>query len=206
VAEPALGTEPEPDLGPEPPAWDDDVPPAMGEHDLSLGGFDEPAGAPLDPWDDLPVRGREPEATASTAVPVVVRTPLGDRWEGVVKQLIERGLVTALVRELCMQAECIDVQDRDGASQWRLRVERENLRSDNQRDRLVAALNRLLGGEVTVWLEAGVGQDTPALRDQADRASRQAAAEVLIRQDAMVDGLLRHFTGARIVQGSITPI
>jgi DNA polymerase-3 subunit gamma/tau len=105
-----------------------------------------------------------------------------------------------------MQAECIGVQDRDGASQWRLRVERDNLRSDNQRDRLVAALTRLLGGEVSVWLEAGVGQDTPALRDQADRASRQAAAELLIRQDPMVDGLLRHFTGARIVPGSIAPI
>ena len=206
VAEPPLSSEPEPDLGPEPPAWDDDVPLAMGEQDMTLGGFDEAAGAPLDPWDDMPVRGREPEVSPSTAVPLVERTPLGDRWEGVVKQLIERGFVTALVRELCMQAECIDVQDRDGASQWRLRVERDNLRSDNQRDRLVAVLNRLLGGEVTVWLEAGVGQDTPALRDQADRASRQAAAEVLIRQDATVDSLLRHFTGARIVQGSITPI
>jgi DNA polymerase-3 subunit gamma/tau len=204
--EPSQSAEPEPDLGPEPPVWDDDVPPATGEHDMAVGGFDEPGGQALDPWDDLPVRGNEPDAPASTPVPVVARTPLGDRWEGVVKQLVERGWVTALVRELCMQAECIEVQDRDGASQWRLRVERENLRSDNQRDRLVAALTRLLGGEVTVWLEAGVGQDTPALRDQADRASRQAAAEVLIRQDPMVDGLIKHFVGARIVPGSITPI
>ncbi|TBO28738.1 DNA polymerase III subunit gamma/tau [Aquabacterium lacunae] len=206
AAEPAQSAEPEPDLGPEPPAWDDDEPPSMAEQEAALGDFDEPGGQPLDPWDDMPLRDREPDAPASTPVPVVNRTPLGDRWEAVVKELIERGLVTALVRELCMQAECIDVQDRDGASQWRLRVERENLRSDNQRDRLVAALTRLLGGEVSVWLEAGVGQDTPALRDQADRASRQAAAEVLIRQDPMVDGLLRHFTGARIVPGSITPI
>ncbi|MEY4428200.1 MAG: hypothetical protein RLZZ182_889 [Pseudomonadota bacterium] len=190
----------------EPPAWVDDVPPSNAEQDMSVGGFDEPSGASLDPWDDVPLKAQEPEVPAVTQVPVVPRTPLGDRWEAVVRQLIERSLVTALVRELCMQAECVDVKDGDGASEWRLRVERENLRTDSQRDRLVAALGKLLGGEVTVWLEAGVGRDTPALRDQADRASRQAAAEVLIRQDPLVDGLLRQFTGARITPGSITPI
>jgi DNA polymerase-3 subunit gamma/tau len=139
-------------------------------------------------------------------VPVVPRTELGDRWNDVVKQLVERGLVSALVRELALQSECVSVQDDNGRSVWHLRVERENLRTDAQRDRLTQALNKLLGGEVELLIEAGIGRDTPALRDQAERASRQAAAEVLIRQDPLVDGLLTHFPGSRIVAGSITPI
>jgi len=142
----------------------------------------------------------------ASAVPVVARTELGDRWADVVKQLNERGLVAALVRELALQAECVAAEDSPGRTVWRLRVERENLRSAAQQDKLTQALVNLLGGEVELQLEAGIGRDTPALRDQAERASRQASAEVLIRQDPMVDALLQHFPGSRIVAGSITPI
>jgi DNA polymerase-3 subunit gamma/tau len=111
-----------------------------------------------------------------------------------------------LVRELALQAECVAAEDSPGRTVWRLRVERENLRSAAQQDKLTQALVNLLGGEVELQLEAGIGRDTPALRDQAERASRQASAEVLIRQDPMVDALLQHFPGSRIVAGSITPI
>ena len=104
------------------------------------------------------------------------------------------------------QAECAAVQDEPGRTVWRLRVERENLRSAAQQDKLTQALTRLLGGEIELQIEAGIGRDTPALRDQAERAGRQAAAEVLIRQDPLVDALLQHFPGSRLVAGSITPI
>jgi DNA polymerase-3 subunit gamma/tau len=228
------GTQPrqaqEPDLGPEPPPWDD-VPPSSAESD---------ANTLMDTWGDAEPRERtehqgrqqrahervqEPiapgnkpsptplsagrgaaEASPVTAVPVVPRTELGDRWTDVVKQLNERGLVTALVRELAFQAECVAIEDAPGRTVWRLRVERENLRSAAQQDKLTQALTKLLGGEVELLLEAGIGRDTPALRDQAERASRQASAEVLIRQDPLVDALLQHFPGSRIVAGSITPI
>ncbi len=216
----AKGQSAEPDLGPEPPPWDD-VPPSSAEHDAS-------ADAMLAAWDDVPAPHRapaqepsrqgarsapaagEPAALESqpavTMVPHVPRTELGDRWADVVKQLVDRGLVAALVRELALQAECVAVNDRPGSSVWRLRVERENLRSAAQQEKLTQALVKLLGGEVTLELESGIGKDTPALRDQAERASRQAAAEVLIRQDPLVVGLLQHFPGSRIVAGSISPL
>jgi DNA polymerase III subunit gamma/tau len=209
-----------PDLGPEPPPWDD-LPPSSSEHDTN-------AEAMLAGWDDVPSHQggslKEPnrpstrraaeagEAARSeappvaTVVPQVPRTELGDRWADVVKQLVDRGLVAALVRELALQAECVAVDDSPGRSVWRLRVERENLRSAAQQEKLTQALTTLLGGEVALELEAGIGKDTPALRDQAERASRQAAAEVLIRQDPMVVGLLQHFPGSRIVTGSVSPL
>ena len=204
---------PEPDLGPEPPPWDD-VPPSSAENDADamLAAWDDaeptPHGNARAP-DARPASSasvRADEAPPATVVPVVPRTELGDRWADVVKQLIERGLVAALVRELAMQAECVAVQDELGRTVWRLRVERENLRSAAQQDKLTQALTRLLGGEIELQLEAGIGRDTPALRDQAERAGRQAAAEVLIRQDPLVDALLQHFPGSRIVASSITPI
>jgi len=192
AAPPPRPSTPEPDLGPEPPPWDDEPAPSSAE--MEMAALSEPE--------------REPprEVIAPRDVPVVPRTELGDRWNDVVKQLVERGLIAALVRELALQSECVSVKDDNGRSVWHLRVERENLRTDAQRDRLTQAMNKLLGGDVELLIEAGIGRDTPALRDQAERASRQAAAEVLIRQDPMVDGLLTHFPGARIVAGSITPI
>lgn len=192
AAPPPRPSTPEPDLGPEPPPWDDEPSPSSAE--MEMAALSEPE--------------REPprEVIAPRDVPVVPRTELGDRWNDVVKQLVERGLIAALVRELALQSECVSVKDDNGRSVWHLRVERENLRTDAQRDRLTQAMNKLLGGDVELLIEAGIGRDTPALRDQAERASRQAAAEVLIRQDPMVDGLLTHFPGSRIVAGSITPI
>jgi len=216
----------EPDLGPEPPPWDD-VPPSSAESDanalLSTWGDADPSAR--DVASVRQERAQEPlthanklsssalsavsgtlDVVPGAVVPVVARTELGDRWADVVKQLNERGLVAALVRELALQAECVAAEDSPGRTVWRLRVERENLRSAAQQDKLTQALVNLLGGEVELQLEAGIGRDTPALRDQAERASRQASAEVLIRQDPMVDALLQHFPGSRIVAGSITPI
>ena len=193
---------PEPDLGPEPPPWDDEPAPSSAEMEMAAMSESDRRLAPEPEADREPVR----EGIVPREVPVVPRTELGDRWNDVVKQLVERGLIAALVRELALQSECVSVKDDNGRSVWHLRVERENLRTDAQRDRLTQAMNKLLGGDVELLIEAGIGRDTPALRDQAERASRQAAAEVLIRQDPMVDGLLTHFPGSRIVAGSITPI
>jgi DNA polymerase-3 subunit gamma/tau len=216
----------EPDLGPEPPPWDD-VPSSSAESDadalLATWGDTDPGARDVPPGRQE--RAQEPLAHGNKltpsalsavsgavdvihagAVPVVARTELGDRWADVVKRLTERGLVAALVRELALQAECVAAEDSPGRTLWRLRVERENLRSAAQQEKLTQALINLLGGEVELQLEAGIGRDTPALREQAERASRQASAEVLIRQDPLVDSLLQHFPGSRIVAGSITPI
>ena len=48
--------------------------------------------------------------------------------------------------------------------------------------------------------------DTPARRDAAARAARQAQAERVIREDPAVIELLGQFKGARIVPNSIKPL
>lgn len=203
------------------PPWDDDIPVADDEPSYMRDvPFDLPEAAPsrgaATPQGVArpapPAQPSEPQRAAPapamqrTVVPVVPTTPLGDRWADLVARMQEEGLLAALVRELAMQAECVDVKEDGPASVWRLRVERETLRSEAQRERLNAAVRKVLGDEAGIELEAGVAKDTPALREQASRAGRQAAAEVLIQQDPLVNTLLSQYPGARIVGGSIAPL
>jgi DNA polymerase-3 subunit gamma/tau len=58
---------------------------------------------------------------------------------------------------------------------------------------------------VQIALEPGQPTDTPATRDAAERARRQAAAEATIESDPVVRELLGQFKTARIVPGSIRP-
>ncbi|MDD2977625.1 DNA polymerase III subunit gamma/tau [Aquabacterium sp.] len=132
--------------------------------------------------------------------------PLSDRWAELVGQLQARGLIAALVRELAIQAQCIAHEDGGRHSLWRLRVERESLRSDNLRDRLAQALSELLGHEARLELERGVAFNTPAQRDQVARELRQQRAEQLISGDPLVQQLMQQYPGARLVPGSIQPL
>jgi DNA polymerase III subunit gamma/tau len=169
---------------PEPPAWLDDVP---------------------NECDGLAVREDAlPPAPASVAPPLVV-TPLGERWAGIVAMLEQRQLITALARELAVQAELIE--QHDGATPlWRLRVERESLRAPALRDKLQAALAEGLGiATLRLELEAGAAQDTPAKRSAAEKQRRQQAAEQVIHNDPLVQEMLAQFKTARIVPGSIKP-
>jgi len=59
---------------------------------------------------------------------------------------------------------------------------------------------------VQLALQPGQPDDTPAQRDAADRARRQAAAEALIEADPVVRELLGQFKTARLVPGSIRPV
>jgi DNA polymerase-3 subunit gamma/tau len=196
------------------PPWDQDIPVVDDEPSyLQDVPFDLPGERPArvpapqrtapEPTPALPAALPVPERTV---VPMVPTTPLGDRWADLVARMQQEGLLAALVRELAMQAECVAVQEDGGSSLWKLRVERETLRSDTQRERLTAALRKVLGDEASIELEAGIAKDTPALREQAARAGRQAAAETLIQQDPLVNALLSQYPGARIVGGSIAPL
>ena len=128
-------------------------------------------------------------------------TPLGDRWAREVRALIEAGRISAMARELALQAQCVVI---DGAH-WRLRVEREALAAPAQRDRLQAALREARGEAVELDIEVGATQDTPARRDAAERARRQEAAERTIHDDPLVQALMRQYSTARIVPGSVKP-
>jgi len=167
------------------------------------------------PWVDAPyeadelrpaslVAAKEPDPVVRAAAPVapVVRTDLGDRWAQVVEQMVQQGSVTALVRELAMQSQCIAI---DSGGLWRLRVEREMLRAPAHRDKLQAALSQQLGQAVRIEIESGAAEDSPALRATAERERRQREAEQIIHNDPLVQALMSQYKTARIVPGSVKP-
>jgi DNA polymerase-3 subunit gamma/tau len=149
----------------------------------------------------VPVRV-QPEAQRESAstVPTVVPTPEGDFWQATVQQLVEREAVTALVRELALQAQLVGRDE----GHWMLRVERESLNQPASRERLRAALHAA-GHTVDISVEVGPITDSPARRNAVAAAQRQQAAEQIILNDPFVQQMQRDF-GARIVPGSIKPI
>ncbi|MDE2612661.1 MAG: hypothetical protein KGL78_04410 [Burkholderiales bacterium] len=120
--------------------------------------------------------------------------------------LIEQGAVQALARELAWSSGLLEIDELSVPPVWRLAVEREALRLPALRDKLAAALAQALGTELQLELVAAVPDDSPARRDAAERARRQAEAEALIQSDPVVRELLDQFSGARVVPGSIKPV
>ncbi len=148
-----------------------------------------------------PVESAVPPFAAAAAVD----TALADRWQATVQSLIEAGTVAALVRELAWQAGLVAIDAKTAPPTWRLAVAREPLRNPTLADKLALALAAHLGEPVQIALEPGQPTDTPATRDAAERARRQAAAEATIESDPVVRELLGQFKTARIVPGSIRP-
>jgi DNA polymerase III subunit gamma/tau len=160
--------------------------------------------APTRPNGDVmgvPVRVQpEPLREAPSAAPAVVPTPEGDFWQAAVQQLVEREAITALVRELALQAQLVARDE----GHWMLRVERESLNQPASRERLRAALEAA-GHPVQISVEVGPITDSPARRAAVAAAARQQAAEQIILNDPFVQQMQRDF-GAKIVPGSIKPI
>ncbi|KQW66292.1 DNA polymerase III subunit gamma/tau [Methylibium sp. Root1272] len=176
------------------PPWEEDIPLAE-ESSLPSVAMASRAAAPT------AARG---DAAGSPAPIEMTRGPLGDRWAALVRQLTDANAIAALVRELALQAECVAIDA--GETRLRLRVERESLRNPNHAERLQAALTAALGHAVSLDIEAGAVNDTPARRDAAAREQRQREAEALIHNDPLVLQLTAQFKTARIVPGSIKPV
>ncbi|MBQ0958735.1 DNA polymerase III subunit gamma/tau [Ideonella sp. 4Y11] len=190
----AAARPPEPMDDDGPPPWMDEAPPVDAQDALDTA-------APL-----AVEAAAEPIELAGAVAPapavVLRRTPLGDAWADAVAALNQAGLVSALARELAMQAELVSA---DGP-RWTLRVERDSLRNPPLLDKLQAALRQLPGHESQVLAtEAGVAQDSPALRDAEAARQRQADAEAAFRADPLVVAALQQFAGARIVPGTVRP-
>jgi DNA polymerase-3 subunit gamma/tau len=135
-----------------------------------------------------------------------VPAELGERWSALVGALVAGGQLTALVRELAMQAGLRAIDEAASPPRWQLVVERETLRTPVLRDKLQALLAAELGAPLQLELQGGVPADSPARRDAAERQRRQAAAEAAIHGDPVVRELLAQFSTARIVPGSIKPV
>ncbi|WP_062196652.1 DNA polymerase III subunit gamma/tau [Caldimonas taiwanensis] len=174
------------------PSWEADAPRAA---EAASPGLPQPSVS------------HEVRATAATPAPSpVADTAVADRWYALVAQMIDRGLVTALVRELALQAQCVAVDDAAQPARWQLRVERETLASSASQARLQAALSEVLGQPVVLELSVGPTDDTPARREAQAKALRQQAAEAEILNDPYVMSLLQEFATARVVPGSIRPL
>jgi DNA polymerase-3 subunit gamma/tau len=152
-----------------------------------------------------PIANREmPSARSGDVAPAALQpTALGERWAALVGTMAQRGLISALVRELAMQSEWLGSAP---DSRWRLRVEREALRAPALRDKLQAAVATVHGEPVELELVEGVPSDSPALREAAARARAQQQAEQTMTSDPVVRELMAQFKTARIVPGSIKPV
>lgn len=174
-----------------------------------------PAADEPPPWVDVPFEDEAPPAPAraSAAPPqslraaaeAPVRTALGDRWSEWVDRMVQQGSIGALVRELAMQSQCVSLDDGATPVACKLRTERETLRAQAHREKLQAALAQLLDRPVDLEIEAGVPDDSPALRAAAERERRQREAEQIIHNDPLVQALMAQYKTARIVPGSIKP-
>ena len=142
----------------------------------------------------------EPARDAAAGLPALVPTPDGDFWQATVQDLVTREAVTALVRELALQAQLVGRDE----GHWMLRVERESLNQPAARDRLRTALEGA-GHAVDLSVEVGAVTDSPARRQAHANKRRQDAAERVILADPFVQQMMRDF-GARIVPGSIKPL
>ncbi len=157
-----------------------------------------PAEVVPDPVQPVPRR-----APAVAAVLSVATTPLGDRWAGVVDAMARAGTISAMVRELAQQSQCLGIDEAASPPAWVLQVDRETLRSTAQCDKLEAALKQHLGADIRLEVRGGAVTDTPALRNAAERERRQRQAEQIIHDDAAVRSLMEQYPSARIVPGSV---
>jgi len=177
--------------------WEDDPHVEPQDH-----GFDHDSDAAMVA---VPVREQTDTSTMldrlapTTEVPHVEPTPEGDFWHALVQQMAAAETINALVRELALQSQLV-ARDTDT---WMLRVERESLNSTTSRERLQTAL-AAAGHAVRLTVEVGRVQDSPAKRNMAAVAARQAGAEAIILNDPYVQSLMRDY-GAKIVPGSIKP-
>jgi len=161
-------------------------------------------GAPPDdappPWmeaDDAPAAqataAREPEAPRRAELR---ETPEGAQWA---ERIASINLV-GMTGELARQAQALGCSTSDGREVWTLRVERESLRAPALVSKLEAALNAKLD------IQAGVAEDSIALRTVARAEAQQRAAEDLAARHPMTRTLLSQFPSARILPGSVQPV
>ena len=196
--------------GSEPPPWLD-VPDGDDEAGYAPIGLDAREPEPLlvsssygSLYETLPPRAAASASAPGAGVPLRL-TELGERWAQRVRQMVDAGGISAMVRELAMQAQCVAFDESARPALCRLRVEREMLRAPALSEKLQAALGAALNRDVRIETEPGAVEDSPARREIAERDRRQAEAEQIIHNDPLVRALMAQYKTARIVPGSVKP-
>ena len=146
----------------------------------------------------------EAEATAPAVTeqssPLPVASGIAAQWLELFSRLPLSGLTQSIAAH-CQLVSC-------DAGQWLLHLDpgHSALYNENHRLRLQQALIDCLGQSLTLSvLVQQPDQETPALAAARERQRRQLQAEQLIREDPLVQGLIRDFA-AEICADSIRPI
>lgn len=176
------------------------VEPAAVDDEADFGDGPPPDDAPP-PWmeaDDAPSAAAAPDAREPDAPRRIElrETPEGAQWA----ERIAAANILGMTGELARQAQALSRQTVDGREVWTLRVERESLRAPALVAKLEAALDAKLD------IEAGVAEDSIALRTVARAEAQQRAAEDLAATHPMTRTLLSQFPSARILPGSVQPV
>jgi len=173
--------------------------PARPAPQALVGGTQRPARTEVRPAVPVPpVRSvLEPAHEASDGAAM-------ERWCTWIAALVQAQSVSALVRELGLQAQCVSIDD--AAQRLLLKVRSESLASEALAAKLAEALNRHTGQNWVLQVSLGDVGDSLALRETRRRDRRQAQAEAMIRQDPLVQDLLAQFPGAQLVPGSVRPV
>jgi DNA polymerase III subunit gamma/tau len=182
-----------PDHGSSVPPWED-LPPEADEH-APLRPVAAPA--PLAP----PVR--EPEAVAAPApVPVADALPAAIDWHALQEQIGLGGFNL----QLAQHSELLGVSD--NCFSLRLANDQRHLLQINRSgaEKLQEALSAHFGRPIRVSIEIGeISTETPAQRNQADKAERHAVAVTALRQDPFVRELFERFD-ATLEEASVKPL
>jgi len=150
----------------------------------------------------IPVQVREsaaapPPPAPAPELPAVRASAEGDFWHELVRDLVTRDAVSALARELALQAQLVA---RAGDA-WTLRVDNAALAQSAAAERLQEALHAA-GHAVRLKVDVGAVHDSPARRNAIAGAQRRKAAEALLMADPFVQEMVRDF-GAKIVPASV---
>jgi DNA polymerase-3 subunit gamma/tau len=175
-------------------------PQAEAEDDVMDFGAPPPDDAPP-PWMDADDTPPSPTNSPFVEPPPARRVELRETPEGALwAERIASVNLVGMTGELARQAQALGCRTVDGREVWTLRVERESLRAPALVSKLEAALNARLE------IEAGVAEDSIALRTVARAEAQQRAAEDLAAQHPMTRTLLSQFPSARILPGSVQPL
>lgn len=128
----------------------------------------------------------------------------GGEWDGNWPALSSRLPLRGVAQQLAQQSELISCTVTPHTITLDLRVPVATLLASESVDKLANALSEQFTLGVKITTEIGVAQRTAHAAALLERATQQDAAESAIKNDAVVQELMREF-GATIVPGSVKP-
>jgi DNA polymerase-3 subunit gamma/tau len=129
----------------------------------------------------------------------------GSEWNGDWPSLSATLPLRGVAQQLAQQSELVSCEVSTHVITLGLRVPLETLLASGSAEKLAAALSENFTVPVKVQTEIGAVRATAHAASLVERAARQDAAEVAIKSDQIVQGLMREF-GATIVPGSVKPV